>query len=321
MPQSSTKQPKAIFLLGPTASGKTALAMHLVDRFPVEIISVDSALVYRDMNIGTAKPDAETLRKYPHHLINLIDPTDAYSAARFRTDALQAISQIVARGKTPLLVGGTMLYVKALLEGLSNLPEADADVRAAIADRANQLGWPILHAELKCIDPQTAARLKQNDAQRIQRALEVFQLTGLPISALQTRATEASDFPCAALKIGLVAEQRGVLHERIAARFDAMLVAGLIDELRSLRKRYRLNAEMPSMRCVGYRQTWEFLAGTMLESDQQRLREKSIVATRQLAKRQLTWLRSMPDVESINCLRADLREVVGLRVAEFLRAA
>ena len=308
--------PPAIFLLGPTASGKTALAMHLADRFPVEIISVDSALVYRDMNIGTAKPDAATLQKYPHHLINLIDPTEAYSAARFRVDALQAMAQISARGKIPLLVGGTMLYVKALLEGLSKLPEANAEIRAALAARAADIGWPAMHAALARIDPPTAARLKPADAQRIQRALEVFELTGTPISALQTRAEVADDFPYRTLKIGLVAEQREVLHERIAARFDAMLAAGLSDEVKWLRTRYALTADMPSMRCVGYRQSWEFLDGAI---DATRLRETGIAATRQLAKRQLTWLRSMPDVESLDCLHADLQEIVAGRVGKFLQ--
>jgi tRNA dimethylallyltransferase len=316
MPQNATTKPRAIFLLGPTASGKTALAMHLADRFPVEIVSVDSALVYRDMNIGTAKPDTETLQKYPHHLVNLIDPTDAYSAARFRTDALQAMAQIVARGKIPLLVGGTMLYVKALLDGLSKLPEADAAVRAALAARGAELGWPALHRELAQVDLQTAARLKPNDAQRIQRALEVFQLTGLPISALQTRATEASEFAYTVLKIGLIAEQRSILHDRIAARFDVMLSAGLIEEVQGLRARYALNPEMPSMRCVGYRQTWEFLDG---KTDQKGLREKGIAATRQLAKRQITWLKSMEDVERRDCLCADLQDSILKLVAPFLR--
>ena len=308
--------PPAIFLLGPTASGKTALAMHLADRFPVEIISVDSALVYRDMNIGTAKPDAATLQKYPHQLVNLIDPTETYSAARFRVDALRAMAQISARGKIPLLVGGTMLYAKALFEGLSKLPEANADVRAALATRAALVGWPAMHAVLARVDPPTAARLKPADAQRIQRALEVFELTGTPISALQTHAATADDFPYRTLKIGLVAEQREVLHARIAARFDAMLAAGLSDEVKSLRTRYALTAEMPSMRCVGYRQSWEFLDGAI---DAATLRETGIAATRQLAKRQLTWLRSMPDVQMVDCLRADLQEIVAGRVGEFLR--
>ena len=308
-------KPKAIFLLGPTASGKTALSLQLADRFPIELVSVDSALVYRDMNIGTAKPDAETLRKYPHHLIDLIDPCQAYSAARFCTDAFKAMSQISARGKIPLLVGGSMLYVKALREGLSDLPAADADVRVALEARAAKDGWPAMHAELARVDPDTAVRLKATDSQRIQRALEVFQLTGSPISSLQTRSTENRDFPYAMLGIGLVAEQRSVLHERIALRFDAMLAAGLIDEVKTLRARYALTAEMPSMRCVGYRQTWEYLEGTI---DRKTLRENGIAATRQLAKRQLTWLRAMKDVTPLDCLRSDLQEVVIARIGQFL---
>lgn len=312
----SLQKPKALFLLGPTASGKTALAMRLADRFPLEIVSVDSALVYRGMNIGTAKPDAEILRDYPHHLIDLIDPQESYSAARFCRDAFQVMSQISARGRMPLLVGGTMLYVKALFEGLSNLPEGDADVRAMLEARAAQVGWPAMHAELAQIDPLTAARLKPTDAQRIQRALEVFHLTGSPISALQTRTTQAHDFPYTALQIGLVAAERSVLHERIAVRFDAMLEAGLVDEVISLRKHYRLTAGMPSMRCVGYRQTWQFLEG---EIDKKKLREKAIIATRQLAKRQLTWLRSMPAVSLIDCLQSDLHGVVEEKIVTFLR--
>ena len=310
------EKPKALFLLGPTASGKTSLALHLADRFPVEIVSVDSALVYRELNIGTAKPTAETLRNYPHHLIDLIDPHETYSAARFREDAMKVMSQISARGNIPLLVGGTMLYAKALLEGLSALPEANAEVRAALEARAKLVGWPAMHAELAQVDAPTASRLKAMDAQRIQRALEVFTLTGSPISALQTRATDGHDFQYAALQIGLIAGQRSMLHERIVARFDAMLNAGLVDELISLRERYPLRAEMPSMRCVGYRQTWQFLDG---EIDRKVLRERGIIATRQLAKRQLTWLRAMPAVVSIDCLRSDLNEVVVKQVVEFLR--
>ena len=310
------EKPKALFLLGPTASGKTSLALHLADRFPVEIVSVDSALVYRELNIGTAKPGAETLRNYPHHLIDLIDPHETYSAARFCKDALKVMSQISARGNIPLLVGGTMLYAKALLEGLSSLPAANAEVRAALEARAKLVGWPTMHAELAQVDAPTASRLKATDAQRIQRALEVFQLTGLAISALQTRATQAYDFQYAALQIGLIAGQRSVLHDRIAARFDAMLNAGLVDELISLRERYPLRADMPAMRCVGYRQTWQFLDG---EIDRKILRETGIIATRQLAKRQLTWLRAMPAVLPIDCLRSDFNEVVVKQVAEFLR--
>lgn len=311
-------KPKALFLLGPTASGKTSLALHLADRFPLEIVSVDSALVYRELNIGTAKPTAETLRNYPHHLIDLIEPQESYSASRFCNDAMQVMSQISARGNIPLLVGGTMLYAKALLEGLSDLPEANADVRAALEARAKLVGWPAMHAELAQVDAKTASRLKATDAQRIQRALEVFQLTGSPISALQTRATHSRDFPYATLQIGLIAGQRSVLHERIAARFDAMLNMGLVDELISLRARHPLRADMPSMRCVGYRQTWQFLEG---EIDRKILRENGIIATRQLAKRQLTWLRAMPAALPIDCLRSDVNEVVAKHAAEFLRQA
>ena len=290
--------------------------MNLVDRFPLEIVSVDSALVYCAMNIGTAKPDAETLQKYPHHLIDLIDPTESYSAARFSGDALNAIANIGARGKIPLLVGGTMLYVKALLEGLSDLPEADVAVRSALATRALEKGWPAMHGELARIDPATAARLKPTDAQRIQRALEVFQLTGLPISELQIRHARQHQFPFETLKIGLTVEPRAVLHERIAIRFDKMLSAGLIDEVASLRERYALVADMPSMRCVGYRQAWQLLEG---EIDEATMREKGIAATRQLAKRQLTWLRAMPDVQPIDCLRRDLTNRVVEQVDDFLQ--
>ncbi len=307
--------PPAIFLLGPTASGKTALALRLTERFPVEIISVDSALVYRDMDIGTAKPDAETLRRHPHYLVDLIDPTEAYSAARFCDDATAAMAEIAARGNVPLLAGGTMLYAKALLEGLSDLPEADADVRAELEARATQIGWPAMHQELARIDPETALRLKPTDSQRVQRALEVFQITGTPISALQTRAHHPTTFPYRALKISLIPDDRAALHERIARRFDAMLEQGLVAEVRALRKRYELSPELPSMRCVGYRQAWQFIDG---EIDEKKLRENGIVATRQLAKRQMTWLRSMQGFETFDCLRSDLTEIVGKRCAEFL---
>lgn len=305
-------KPRAIFLLGPTASGKTALALALADRFPVEIVSVDSALVYRGMNIGTAKPDAATLARYPHHLVDVIDPDEAYSAARFRREALAAMAAIAGRGNTPFLVGGTMLYAKALLTGLSAMPEADAAIRAELAVRAQNEGWPALHAELARVDPASAARLNPADSQRIQRALEVYRLTGTPISALQTRAFAPAEFPYRALLLGLVPSQRGILHERIAARFETMIRLGLVEELAALRKRYALRAELPSMRCVGYRQAWALLEG---ECDAGAMREQGIAATRQLAKRQLTWLRSMPEVESIDCLREDLTAAVTERVA------
>ena len=290
-------KPPAIFLLGPTASGKTALALALCDRFPLEIVSVDSALVYRDMNIGTAKPDVATLQRYPHHLVDLIDPTESYSAARFRSDALAAMADIASRGKIPLLVGGTMLYAKALLGGLSKLPEADPAVRAELEAEALEVGWPAMHAELARVDPVAAARLQPADAQRVQRALEVFRITGEPISQLQNGAAEAPDFPYDALQIGLAPSERSVLHERIAARFDAMLAQGLMEELRGLRQRYALHADLPAMRCVGYRQAWSFLEGDCNEAV---LREQGVAATRQLAKRQLTWLRSGQGLEVLD---------------------
>ena len=307
--------PKAILILGPTAAGKTALALHLADRFPFEIVSVDSALVYRNMNVGTAKPSADTLKKYPHHLIDMIEPTDAYSAARFCHDARAVMTEIGTRGKVPLLVGGTMLYAKALFGGLSEMPAADTVMRAELAARAAQIGWVGMHRELERVDPQTAQRLNPRDSQRIQRALEVFQLSGTPISTLQTRANEPPEFPWRTLKIGLVPEDRAVLHQRIAARFEAMLAEGLVEELRQLRAEYALTADMPSMRAVGYRQAWQFLDG---EIDEKTLRDTSIAATRQLAKRQLTWLRSMADVETVDCLRPDLSAQVNDRCAKFL---
>ncbi len=314
-------KPQAIFILGPTASGKTQLAFDLIERFKnrqqFEIISIDSALVYRDMNIGTAKPDAATLKKYPHHLIDLIDPTEAYSAARFCRDALPLMAEVVQRGAVPLLVGGTMLYAKALTEGLSDMPESDPDIRRELDERALKIGWPAMHAELAKVDAVTAARLKPNDSQRIQRALEIFQQTGTPISELQTRASSDYSWPYETLMIGLMPSDRAVLHARIAARFDAMLKAGLIEEVKTLRTKYLLNADMPSMRAVGYRQTWEFLDadGSSLRD----LREKGIAATRQLAKRQMTWLRSMPAVEIFDCLRDDLSVAVSARVEDFLQ--
>ncbi len=276
--------------MGPTASGKSALAMALARRFPAEIVSVDSAQVYRGMDVGTAKPDAAARARVPHHLIDIIDPVDAYSAARFRADAIAAIAGIRSRGAVPLVVGGTMLYFKALQEGLSALPGADAAVRARLDARAAREGWPALHAELARVDPVTAARLEATDAQRIQRALEVWELAGRPLSELQG-AREAGDALGPAIAIALIPADRARLHAQIAARFDAMLAAGLVDELAGLRARYALTPGLPSMRCVGYRQAWEFLDGRI---DAATLRAKGIAATRQLAKRQLTWLRATP---------------------------
>ncbi|MES2354959.1 MAG: tRNA (adenosine(37)-N6)-dimethylallyltransferase MiaA [Pseudomonadota bacterium] len=287
--------------MGPTASGKTAMAVELSERLPCELISVDSALVYRYMNIGTAKPDAETLRRAPHRLIDIRDPHESYSAAQFRADALREMAEISQRGKIPLLVGGTMLYFKALREGLSALPEADVTIRQEIDEKARRLGWPALHAELASLDPITAARLKTTDAQRIQRALEVCLITGMPMSAQQGGAK--SGLPYRVMAIGLEPSDRKVLHERIAQRFDAMLVDGLIDEVRELRQKFPLTPLMPSMRCVGYRQAWQYLDG---EFDESVLRERGVVATRQLAKRQLTWLRSMAYVMRFDCLEKNL---------------
>jgi tRNA dimethylallyltransferase len=305
--------PPAIFLMGPTASGKTALAVSLVERFPLEIISVDSALVYRGMNIGTAKPDAAILARAPHHLLDIRDPTETYSAASFCDDARRLMDDIVARGRVPLLVGGTMLYFRALLKGLDDLPRADAVLRRQLEVEAARRGWPALHADLARIDPLTAARLAPNDSQRIGRALEVFQLTGTPMSALLDQAQTA--LPYRVLQLALIPSDRAVLHQRIAARFDAMLAGGLLDEVNSLRQTYALNPELPAMRAVGYRQAWAYLDG---EIDLNGLRERGMAATRQLAKRQLTWLRSWPDAVTLDCLASDLEAQAFARVERFL---
>jgi tRNA dimethylallyltransferase len=297
----------AILLMGPTASGKSAIALALAQLLPVEIVSVDSAQVYRGMDIGTAKPDGATRARVPHHLLDLIDPDQSYSAARFRADALAAIAGIRSRGRIPLLVGGTMLYFKALREGLSRLPQANARLRKELDDRAAAAGWPALHAELARVDPATAARLKTTDGQRIQRALEVFRISGTPLSALQG-ARQSDDAPHF-VAIALVPSDRAELHRRIAGRFDAMLAAGLIEEVRLLRQRFSLTGSMPSMRCVGYRQIWNVLEGAQAPAD---LRERGIAATRQLAKRQLTWLRSM-QAQTLDCLAPGLpRKIVEL---------
>jgi tRNA dimethylallyltransferase len=298
--------------MGPTASGKTGVALELARRFPVEIISVDSAQVYRHMDIGTAKPDLATRLRFPHHLIDVIEPNERYSAARFREDALEHMRDICARGRVPLLVGGTMLYFKALREGLSDLPEADAEARAVIDGMAAEAGWPALHRELQRIDPPTAARLDPNDSQRIQRAMEVFYLTGRTMSELIAERGPA-DLPYRLLPVSLVPSDRAQLHERIATRFEEMLELGLINEVRKLREEYVLKPDLPSMRCVGYRQAWQYLDGEFTLSG---LREKGTAATRQLAKRQLTWLRGMPDLVNFDCLATDLADQVARRVAQ-----
>ncbi len=293
--------PTAVLLLGPTASGKSALAARLAERFPVEIVSADSAQVYRGMDVGTAKPSAAERRALPHHLIDLIEPTGTYSAARFRADALEAMAAIAARGRLPLVVGGTMLYFKALREGLSDLPPADAGVRAAIEDEARRRGWPALHAELARADPATAARLQPADSQRIQRALEVWRTTGTPMSRLLGARTDAPPFRL--VELALVPDDRAALHRRLAARFEQMLAGDLVEELATLRQRHALHAGLPSMRCVGYRQAWAHLEG---EYDRATLRERGIFATRQLAKRQLTWLRATSGRATLDCFAPDL---------------
>lgn len=310
-----SRLPPAIFLMGPTASGKTGLAVDLAQRLPVELISVDSALVYRGMDIGTAKPDAATLARAPHHLIDIIAPTASYSAAQFRDDALRLMGEITQRGNIPLLVGGTMLYFNTLQHGLNNLPQADPVLRAEIDARAEREGWPALHAELAKVDPATATRLMPNDAQRIERALEIYHLTGRPMSEL-LREEERASLPYRLLKIALLPSDRAVLHQRIAERFDAMLQAGLLDEVARLRREVpALSLNLPSMRCVGYRQAWQHQDG---EFDLATLRDKGIAATRQLAKRQMTWLRGMDDVEELDCLESGLAEELEQRVREFI---
>jgi len=310
------KLPPAILIMGPTASGKTAAAMALADRLPVGLISVDSAQVFIDMDIGTAKPDRETLARYPHHLIDLITPEQRYSAARFRADALAAMNEIHAGGRVPVLVGGTMLYFRALLHGLAELPQADDALRATIDADAARLGWPAMHARLAELDPVTAARLPPNDSQRIQRALEVCLAGGQPMSLLLAESEQekpAWDF----LQLALLPSDRAVLHERIARRFDEMLLAGLDEEVAMLRQKYRLNPELPSMRCVGYRQVWEAQDGLI---PRQEMRDRGIFATRQLAKRQITWLGNSFAAETFDCIDTGLSERVGERAARFLNA-
>jgi tRNA dimethylallyltransferase len=298
-------KPLAVAIMGPTASGKTAAALAIARATPAEIISVDSALVYRGMDIGTAKPSAEELASVPHHLIDIIEPTDAYSVAQFRADTLRLVAEIRARGRLPLLVGGTMMYFKGLTEGLDDLPAADAGVRARIEAEAAVIGWPGMHDKLRALDPATAARLAPNDAQRINRALEIIELSGRPMSELLARR-EQTTLPFELLSFALEPSDRSVLHARIATRFDQMLGqrddAGIVAEVAGLRARGDLHPGLPSMRCVGYRQTWDYLEGRI---DRAALRETGIIATRQLAKRQLTWLRSMPDRIVIDCLAAD----------------
>ena len=294
--------PDAVCIMGPTCTGKTALALQLAPRFSVEIVSVDSALVYRGMDVGTSKPSAAERAAVPHHLVDVCDPAEPYSAGRFRRDALECITQIRARGRVPLLVGGTMLYFRALTQGLAPLPSADPVIRAAIDAEARAAGWPALHARLTDLDPTAAARIRPNDAQRIQRALEVWRLTGRPLSELQSHAEPA---PYSFARFALLPVSREELYTRINARFDAMMDAGFLDEVRRLHERHDLDADLPSLRAVGYRQLWQYLdGGATLEHAVAAARQ----ATRNLAKRQLTWLRADPDISWIRSLEE--RELV-----------
>ena len=293
-------------LAGPTASGKTELAVALVEALPLEIISVDSALVYRGMDIGTAKPDAATLARAPHRLIDICEPEETYSAARFCADARRHIEQIHAAGKAPLLVGGTMLYFRALLDGLSELPSASPEIRQRLEAEARTHGWAHLHERLRRVDPEAAARIHPNDPQRLQRALEVWELTGSPISVLQQARGDGIRARYRTAGVALFPEDRAALHRRIALRFDRMLAAGFVDEVRALRDSGRLDPSFPSMKSVGYRQVWQYLEGQL---DYREMRERGIIATRQLAKRQLTWLRADSELERIDSLNLEWPEL------------
>ena len=298
----ATQSPTALFILGPTASGKTALTLALAQQQPIEIISVDSALVYRGMDIGTAKPSRAEQAICPHHLIDIIEPTEAYSAAQFAADAQRLIHEIHARGRLPVLVGGTMLYVKALLEPLTELPTANETIRAEIDAQAAQIGWPAMHAELAIVDAETAARLEPTDAQRINRALEIYRISGKPMSQWLAEDTATHELSFSPILTALIPEPRAILHERINQRFVTMLEHGFLDEMRMLRARGDLHLGLPSMRCVGYRQAWEFLDG---EYGYEELIEKGQAATRQLAKRQMTWIRGMPEIRVFHSLDTD----------------
>lgn len=292
--------------MGPTACGKTGLAISLVNELPCEIISVDSAMIYRGMDIGTAKPGPEILQVAPHRLINILDPTERYSAGRFLKDATREIENILSDGNVPLLVGGTMMYFRILQQGIADLPEANPDVREDIDQRARELGWPVLHAELAEVDPAAALRIKPEDAQRIQRALEVYMISGETMTGLQRRGERGAP-DVSFLKIGLVPSDRNELRERISDRFDAMMAQGFLDEVRQLHARPDLDRDKPSMRCVGYRQFWDYFDG---KDDLENAKQKARLATRQLAKRQLTWLKAERELYSVDCFESAIKKNV-----------
>ena len=289
-------QPPAIFLLGPTASGKSDLAMKLTSHLPVELVSVDSALVYRDMNIGTAKPDAEILRQHPHHLVDIRNPDEVYSAADFRSEVLTLMSAISERGNIPLLVGGTMLYFKVLIEGIASMPAADSAIREKIVREAETGGWQKVHQRLAEVDPESAARIHPNDPQRLQRALEIWELTGESMTQLHKKQQDLVSLPFSVCQLAIIPSDRADLHRIIAARFEQMIKDGFIEEVEHLREKYDLNAELPSIKSVGYRQVWQYLEG---EVDRKAMQERAIIATRQLAKRQFTWLRGWSNLKEI----------------------
>lgn len=296
----SDKLPLAISIMGPTASGKTALAMALADELPCELISVDSALIYRGMDIGTAKPTADELRNYPHKLIDILDPADSYSVADFRRDAIREMTEIAQRGNIPVLVGGTMLYFKSLIDGIASLPASDQTTREQLALEAKRKGWQAMHDELSQVDPESAQRIHPNDPQRLGRALEVYRISGRTMTSFMQDNCQPAPFQFA--QFAIAPESRATLHELIARRFDIMLDSGFEAEVSALRQRDDLNLDLPSMRCVGYRQMWQYLSG---ELNLQDMREKALAATRQLAKRQLTWLRGWSNVTWLDTFAMD----------------
>ena len=315
---SQQSKPLAIALMGPTASGKTSLALELVDKFPqLEIISVDSSLVYKGMNIGSAKPDAATLNSYPHALVNIREANEPYSASDFREDALVEMQRIWDLGKTPLLVGGTMMYFKVLQEGIADMPEADVEVRAALYQRAEKQGWDALHKELAKVDPRAAERIHPNDSQRITRALEVFQLSGRALSDFQAESSWGNDEeqPFSLASLALMTDNRALLHQRIELRFQQMLEQGLVNEVQMLKEKFPGQASLPAMKAVGYRQVWQYLEGEFGEGE---MLQRGVAATRQLAKRQITWLRSWPNLLSFDIEAPDLSSQMAEKVAEYL---